>query len=230
MAELPRGAPTTPRPRTGTTAHGDQGLRVYTLGGFRIERGDELIPADQWSRRSALRLLKCLLSRRTRRMPRDEAYELFWPDSAPEAAANNLRGTLFVIRRVLEPGVDARDSIVFSDHDTIGIRADADVWVDADAFELLLSEAKRSEAPAELLEAADRLYTGDYLPDDLYDDWTTQRREPLRNLWTELQFDLSRAREQHGDASGAIRALQRLLESDRCNERAARERASGRRS
>jgi DNA-binding SARP family transcriptional activator/Tfp pilus assembly protein PilF len=168
-------------------------------------------------------LLKCLLTRRTRRLPRDEAYELFWPRSDPEAAATTLRGTVFAIRRTLEPGGDARRSVIVLDHDTIGLRQDADVWLDADAFERLVAEARRSDTPADLLEQADRLYVGDYLPDDLYDDWATQRRESLRNLWTELQFELSRSREQRGDVAGAILALQRVFEADRCNERAARE-------
>src|SRR5215211_7652148 len=198
-------------------------FRVYALGGFRVERGEDVIAPDQWSRRAGRQLFKCLLTRRTRRLPRDEAYELFWPRSDPEAAASTLRGTVFAIRRLLEPGVDARESIVVIDPDMIGIRREADVWLDADAFEQLVAEARRTPDAADLLEEADRLYAGDYLPDDLYDDWATQRREALRNLWSELQFDLSRSREQRGDVSGAVLALQRLLERDRCDERAARE-------
>ena len=48
-----------------------QGLRVFALGGFRIERGDDVITPDQWSRRPARQMFKCLLTRRTRRLPRD---------------------------------------------------------------------------------------------------------------------------------------------------------------
>ena len=103
------------------------------------------------------------------------------------------------------------------------IRPDADVWVDADAFEQLLSEAAHADDPTELWEQADRLYAGEYLPVDLYVDWASQRREALLNRWTELQFNLSRSREQRGDVPGAVLALQRVLESDRCDERAARE-------
>jgi DNA-binding SARP family transcriptional activator/Tfp pilus assembly protein PilF len=200
-----------------------QGLRVFALGGFRIERGDDVITPDQWSRRPARQMFKCLLTRRTRRLPRDEAYELFWPRSEQGAAPSTLRGAMLAIRRLLEPGVDTRDSFLVGDPDMIGIRREADIWLDADAFERLLADARRTDDPAELLEEADRLYVGDYLPDDLYDDWATPRREALRNLWTELQFDLSRSREQRGNVTGAIRALQRLLERDRCDERAARE-------
>jgi DNA-binding SARP family transcriptional activator len=200
-----------------------QALRVYALGGFRVERGNDVIAPDQWPRRAGRQLFKCLLTRRTRRLPRDEAYELFWPRSDPEAAASTLRGTIFAIRRLLEPGVDARDSFVVVESDMIGIRREAEIWLDADAFEQLVAQARRTPDASDLLEEADRLYVGDYLPDDPYDDWAIQRRDALRNLWAELQFDLSRSREQRGDVSGAVLSLQRLLERDRCDERAARE-------
>src|SRR6266849_4562448 len=44
------------------------------------------------------------------------------------------------------------------------------------------------------------LYAGDYLPDDLYEDWATERRERLKQGWVELQIHFSQQLEQHGDA------------------------------
>src|SRR3712207_8215350 len=46
---------------------------------------------------------------------------------------------------------------------------------------------------------------------------------PYTTLFRSLQFHLSRLREQRDDVPGAIRALQRLLERDPCDERAARD-------
>ena len=197
------------------------GLRVYALGGFRVERGADPIPIEQSASRPGRQLFKWLLTRRTRRIPRDEAIELLWPNSDAESAST-LRVAIFRLRRVLEPGVSARDSVLDLDADTISIRRDAEVWVDADQFEHLLAEAGRTDDPTALLEEADRLYGGDYLPDDLYDDWAAGRREALNNLWIELQFSLSQRREARGDLAGAILALQRLVEKDHGDERAAR--------
>jgi DNA-binding SARP family transcriptional activator len=205
---------------TGRVTVSGDGLRVYALGGFRVERGADVLSFDQGVSRPAQKLFKWLLTRRTRRLPREETFEALWPTSD---TPGTLRGAILRLRRALEPDVDAGDSILDYDADAIWIRRDADVWVDADAFEHLISEAVRADDPADLLEEADRLYAGEYLPDDVYDDWAIQRREALANLWKELQFNLSRSRERRGDVPGAIRALQRLLEQDRCDERAANE-------
>lgn len=198
----------------------DIGFRVYMLGGFRVERGGNPVPIEQGTTRPGRQLLKWLLTSRIRRLPREETFERLWPGSGgtstPRVAINRLR-------QVLEPDVDARDSILDYDAEAVWIRRDADVWVDADAFEHLLSDAAHADDPMELWEQADRLYVGDYLPEDLYDDWASQRRDNLLSRWIELQFNLSPGRERRSDAPGAILALQRVLEKDPYDERAARE-------
>ena len=198
-------------------------LRVYMLGGFRIEQEPASSRPGERPRRAGRQLLKCLFTRQLRRIPRDEAYELFWPNSDPDAASSTVRSAVLNLRRAYQPGVPIPSSFIVVEHNTIAIRRDADVWVDADAFERVIAEARRADRPDDLLEEADRLYAGDYLPDDVYDDWASQRRESLRQLWTGLQLELSRCREQRGDVDGAVSALQRLLDQDRCDERATRE-------
>ena len=75
---------------------------------------------------------------------------------------------------MLEPDLNPDESIIVVSRDLVSIRATADLWVDADAFEARAEQALRSETPdIALLEAADQLYTGDFLPDDLYDEWAT---------------------------------------------------------
>jgi predicted ATPase/class 3 adenylate cyclase/DNA-binding SARP family transcriptional activator len=198
------------------------GLRVYTLGHFRIERGGEAIKLDRSDARKGLQLFKCLLSR-SARLPREQAYELFWPESSSDAVRTTYRTALLRLRDLLEPDVPHEQSIIQSNRETVGIRRDVDIWVDAKEFERLVAEARQAEAPDEPLEEADRLYLGDYLPDDLYEDWSTQRREALRRLWSELQSQVGWSRERRGDIDGAIAAFQRLFDSDRSDERSARE-------
>ena len=92
--------------------------------------------------------------------------------------------------------------------------------MDTDAFEQIVRGTETLDA---LLEEADRLYQGNYVPDNVAEEWTGPRREELRNLWTELQLDLARSRERRGDVEGAAAALQKVLAKDGCDERAARE-------
>ena len=201
-----------------------QTLRVYTLGTFRIEVDGWKIDNQRWSRRKARQILKCLITRPNRRLTKDEALELFWPDAPPEIAAKTLRSTLSALRDTLARGERKKgiDWIV-NDADGVAVRPDVDVWVDADAFEQLIRQARRAPAADDLLEQADRLYVGEYLPDDLYEDWASRRRESLRREWSDLQLALAASRERRTDVDGAASALNRLIRADPCDERAVRE-------
>jgi Bacterial transcriptional activator domain len=72
-----------------------------------------------------------------------------------------------------------------------------------------------------LLEEADALYAGDYLPDDLYESWAAERRDRLKQLWAGPQLALGSQREQAGNVDGALTALRRTVQADLCDEPAA---------
>jgi DNA-binding SARP family transcriptional activator len=199
-------------------------VRVYTLGAFRVVVGGETVAEQAWRRRAARQLFKVLLTRPGRRMTRDEVIDLFWPESDPEAAASNLRATLYAMRHALETGkLDHPLEVVFGDRSSIWLGPDVDLWMDAVAFERKVTEAWRSPTPLPLLEEASAMYAGDYLPDDLYEDWATDRREALKRTWIELQFGLAQALEARSDLNAALQPLERLLRADPCDERAAQE-------
>src|SRR5215471_15654929 len=204
--------------------HTDPPIRVNTLGTFRVAIDGRAVDDSEWRRRSARQLLKALLSRAGRRMSRDEVVELFWPESKADAAATNLRSTLHALRRALESGSHHElPAIVYGDQASLWLASESTVWSDADHFEHLVTAAWRAADPLPLFEQASALYTGDYLPDDLYEDWATDRREALRHAWTELQFGLAQAFEARSDLNAALLPLERLLRADPCDERAAQE-------
>jgi DNA-binding SARP family transcriptional activator len=199
-------------------------VQVYTLGTFRVLVGGQAVQEHAWRRRTARQLFKVLLTRPGRRMTRDEVVELFWPDSDAEAAASNLRSTLYALRRALQPSQLAHPSdVIFGDHSSLWLGPDPDLWMDAVAFEHTVAEAWRSPDPLPLLEQASALYAGDFLPDDLYEDWAGERRDALKRTWTELQFGLAQALEARSDVNAALQPLERLLRADPCDERAAQE-------
>jgi DNA-binding SARP family transcriptional activator/Tfp pilus assembly protein PilF len=158
-------------------------------------------------------------------MTRDEVVELFWPDSDTDAAASNLRSTLYAMRRALENGRASRaPDVIFGDHSSVWLGPEAELWMDAVVFEQKVAEAWRSPDPLPLLEESSALYAGDFLPDDLYEDWAGERREALKRTWTELQFGLAQALEaRSSDVNAALQPLERLLRADPCDERAAQE-------
>lgn len=76
-------------------------LTIRLLGKFQVSRGDQAIPDAAWARRNARTLFKFLVLSPGRRCHKEQALELLWPDLDPQAAANNLRKTLYYLRRIL---------------------------------------------------------------------------------------------------------------------------------
>src|SRR2546428_6103454 len=81
-------------------------LTIYTLGRFAVYRGDTLIEDSAWQRQKAKKLFRLLLLAPQRQLLKYQILDLLWPDKTPEAAANNLHRTLFILRRVLQPGLE----------------------------------------------------------------------------------------------------------------------------
>ncbi len=70
---------------------------------------------------------------------------------------------------------------------------DADgLWIDVDAFEHASADARADHEPS-AYRAALALYGGELLPEDRYEEWTTARRDALRETHLALLVELGRA-------------------------------------
>jgi predicted ATPase/DNA-binding SARP family transcriptional activator len=197
----------------------DQFIRVNTFGGLRLVVNGVNVAEDAWQRRKARQLFKILLSRPDGRIGKDQVTGLLWPDSPTSAALTNLRSALLDLRRVLG---DAQSTVVCSDRDALWL-SDTRVWVDVHEFEQLVARAGASSDPLALLLEANALYPGDFLADDVYDDWLDDRRQQLKQVWINVQFRLAQLWEARDAVDEAAAPLQHLLQLDACDERAARE-------
>src|SRR3990172_7438467 len=165
-------------------------FHIYLLGRFEITRDGGQLGADEWPRRKAAGLVKYLAIQK--RLVKDQAIDLFWPDSSVESGANNLYRTLHELRQTLNKslGSDAAE-LIFEFEDGILSLHDS-VWVDVNEFERLCSAPGKSpDERIELLEKALALYEGDLLPDDLYAEWTLTLRESLRRQYREASLALA---------------------------------------
>lgn len=214
-------------------------LRVYLLGQFSVERrmGDTWCKIENrtWRRR-ARALLCCLLSSPRRRMGREQIMEALWPDLDTITAANRLNGAVHELRHLLEPELTrpASSHMLRLEQDMLALADASLIWVDAEAFESLISKAlallsyetvtaPRRQQAEQLLEEAKALYNGDYLLEELYSEWSGPRRETIRRAYSNLLFHLSELRAQRGAYASAIEPLDRLLAGDPVNERAVRQ-------
>lgn len=212
-----------------TAANSQPVLRIYVLGQFRVERraGNEWHTVDSriWHRRRARTLLACLLSSNGRRLGREQLIEQLWPDLELDVAANRLNGAVHELRQILEPDLSrpATSRMLRLERDMLQLADNTIIWVDAEAFENTLKEAHAAtniEQTEHLLEAASTLYRGTYLLEELYAEWTMQRRDALQRSWVGLLLKLAQLRAERGAPTAAIEILDRLRTADPTNETA----------
>ena len=171
-------------------------------------------------------LLNCLVSSPGRKLAREQAMFALWSDLDIETAAHRLDRAVHSLRQIFEPGRSRSEAskILLTEHSTLVLADQAEFWVDADAFESLITKARalRESDPGQteqLLEEAALLYNGDFLPDEDA-DWVQSRREALRRTWISLLLELADLRIAREAMPGAIDILDRLLTADPANEAA----------
>ncbi len=197
---------------------------IITLGRFTVLLAGEPVPLASWQSRKARDLLKVLAARRGRPITREAAAEALWPGEDPQPLGNRLSVALSTIRKVLDPGRrHPPDHYVVADARTIALRPDH-IGVDlieflqvADQGIELMARGDRAAAIGPL-QRARQLYAGDFLEEDLYEEWAVEAREEARSrLLTVLRLLALLATEREDDES-AGQYLGQLLEREPYDE------------
>ncbi|TMD47535.1 MAG: hypothetical protein E6I93_14235 [Chloroflexi bacterium] len=210
----------------------DVTVRLYVLGQFTLERRDRQsgqrwqTVADASMQHSRVRsLLTCLISAPGRKLGREQAVELLWPELDFETATHRLDKAVHSLRQLFEPARSrpATSNLLLTEHATLMLADQSQLWIDADAFDALLAQARASSDPGkteQLLEEAMLLYAGDYVPEERHIEWIQTRRESLQRSWIGLLLELADLRIAREAIPGAIETLDRLLAIDPANEAA----------
>jgi DNA-binding SARP family transcriptional activator len=174
----------------------------------------------------ARQLLKILAANNGRSIPRDELIETLWPESDPTTGANSLKVTAHNLRSALEPDrpIGLPGTFVIAQDRTYRLDPDADIWIDVDAFQRHAHQGHALDARGETgpakhyYEQAEALYAGDYLEDDVYEDWTIVRREQLKDLYLEILGRLALMSFRGEAHHAAIRYCHKIVTADPCRE------------
>lgn len=201
-------------------------FRVQSFGAFRVWRnGKELTPED-WKRKKARDVFKFLLTRYRTAVTTEVIITALWGDDVDvESCIPTLQNAMSAIRTALEPDLKPRQPssfLVFRDGSyTLDLGQGAEV--DMVAFRERLDEARRATDDAErkrLLAEATALYTGDFLPDDRYEDWSATTRDAFKDACIEALTELSQLCYDTGDMRGGNAAARRVLDLDDTYEEA----------
>jgi DNA-binding SARP family transcriptional activator/ferredoxin len=200
-------------------------LVVYCLGPFRVYQDDQLI--EDWSSGKGKAIFKYMIAHRERPIPKEILMDLLWRDADPEAARNNLNVAMYGLRQALRAVRPAFAHVLFQD-DHYHLHPAMAVWADFEEFvrhyeagQSLERRGKLAEAMREY-ETAEGLYQGDFLEEDLYEDWPMLRREGLKDSYLVILDRLSRRYLEEKRYAACIHFCQRILAKDDCREDAHR--------
>ena len=196
-------------------------MTVHLLGELQVVLGER--PVGRWVSGRGRAVLEYLVAHRHARVRRESLMTVFWPDAAPNAARNSLNVAIHGLRRSLRAAAGDHPVVLYQDG-CYFLDPAMDIWVDIEAFEDLVTSARRHLAgddPAAAqagLHAAAGLYHGEFLAGDPYERWAQVTREHLRLAHHDCLDQLGRLRFAAGDYRGCADACRQLLACDPCRE------------
>jgi predicted ATPase/DNA-binding SARP family transcriptional activator len=187
-------------------------LQFCALGTTRVQRGEHLITASEWTYAKARELLFYLLCHPPR--TREQIGLVFWPDASPTQLRNNLGVALHHLRRAL----GRSEWIVFAD-ERYTFNRTLPYWFDLEVFEAHLTQARqhRASAPASAithLEQAVALNQGNFLEDCTTGDWYSPPRERVHKLYIEALLTLGELLFSAGHYERAAAVYQQAIARD----------------
>ena len=191
------------------------------MGPFHVLLNGVLI--DSWTSKKGKSLLAYLLYHRKKTNLRDALMEKFWPGVSQESARNSLNVALHGIRRAFKRVDDTRDYIIF-DSNRYFVNPELPIELDCETFMTSWSKAQQIERVKGLPEAISAyektttLYRGDFIADELFDEWVCTERETIKEAYL---FSLERLSTHYTTCRQYERAAElceQVLQKDICRE------------
>ncbi len=187
------------------------GLRVHTLGGFEVYRGEERVDEGEWRTRKVKHLLAFLCTQRGRTAVEDVLLDEFWPDDL-ERGRNSLRAAASHLRRCLRPSYwQGNFEFVVRKDGRMSLNPALPVWHDLEEVEAAIGRGDGRRVA--------QLYRGPFL-DGWYMDWALAVRTRLENQVAAALLDLARSCLAERLAAEATEHAGRILEIDPCHQQA----------
>jgi len=190
-------------------------VRIYTMGRFELVKEQKPVRFSGKAKQKPLDLLKALIALGGRKVSEFRLADAMWPDSDGDMQHQSLATTLHRLRRI----VGLREFVHYSNgHLSLDPRY---CWVDAWAFERLLSHAEtearemKKESILSAVRSAEKavsLYKGDFLPLTNREHWCINKKEHLKNRFLRGVVFLGRNLEKIGEHEKAVLHYQRAID------------------
>lgn len=192
---------------------------VQTLGRFLVKVNDHTITQEEWGRKKSRDVFKYLLLRHRRAVPAEELIDAIWKNAAGRNLLPSLWNATSCIRKALEPELKAgvASSFITITDGTYRLDLGEGAQVDIVEFRQLLASATKqtsAKKQIELLEQAVRLYQGDFLPEDIAEEWTSFERSTLKDEVLHALIELASLQKTLGEDDRAVAHLRQALQVD----------------
>ncbi len=160
-------------------------VHIKTLGQFSVSLAGQSVPSKQWSRDKTVQLFQYLISNRNRHaLHKEKIMDDLWE----EGDDRDFKVALHGINKVLEPNRPPRTEPKYIERQGLSYQLSRKkVWIDVAALEqyIILGNQYLGDNPQLAKTAylrAIELYQGVYLPNRIYEDWSSEEREKSQLL------------------------------------------------
>jgi two-component SAPR family response regulator len=167
------------------TFYENANIRIETLGNFVVWRNQQKIDTKEWGRDKTIQLLQYLVSYRQRNaLHKEKIMDNLWEDWNDRDFKVALHG----INKVLEPERASRTEAIYIVRQGVSYQIDLEkVWIDVEVLEKYISIGNQcfgtnNEIAKQAYQKAIAIYKGSFLPNRIYEDWTSEEREKSQLL------------------------------------------------
>jgi len=197
-------------------------LRISCFGTFKVIRPNEEESICLGSRHKLWSLFKYLVANKGVAIPTQNIMDLFWSERKELSDTAPLRTAICRLKTMLEPKRELGKrnlSYIIYHQDSCTFNNNSDYWLDIEEFENLCLKAKHFGkydriVALESYQKAFEIYRGDFLAEDLYQEWTNSFREYYRNLFLNSVREAAKWFNELKEYQQARLILQRALEND----------------
>lgn len=196
-------------------------LQIQLFGSFSVGYGEKYLQRSGFGK--SWEILKYLASYLGQTIHREVLMEALWPDVEPVAGKNRLKVAVHALRRALA-SLDAPGDLIRYNANGYHLNLQHGVTSDVAIFRQAWQQGRRYEANGDIQAAlrsynqATAVYSGEFLADDYYVEWTIGLREELRDIALQIFDHRSRLYQTCGEIVPAIEDLKCILAEDELRE------------
>lgn len=164
-------------------------LSFYTLGTFTAIANGREITSKDWGRDKTIQLIQFFITSRHRKgLHKEQIIDRLWPEAGMDQGNRDFKIAHHGVNKALEPNRKSRDEAQFITRQGVTYQINEEkIWIDSEAFDQAIQianhfQGKDDDTVMEALEFATALYKGSYLPNRIFEDWSSLERERLQLL------------------------------------------------